>query len=193
MYKVIILLVLAVTLVTACATTNSQNVQDYSIIHAKELLLDHQAFPSAWQVNSCEPSCERRERIRESARSFGRVGLPGKVIQDVFVFPTNGAAEQFFQSEQEAYFAPRTLPDVTLTAATQIEYRGSADQYAIGCDQQQEFFCRAVLRYGNYVIKFYLDIDAGYDNGLQLADIAPILRATDLRVAQKLSVPSPYR
>jgi hypothetical protein len=51
--------------------------------------------------------------------------------------------------------------------------------------------CRALFRYRNFVIEFYMDIDAGQGDGLKMTEVEPILRAMDARASEVLGIPLP--
>lgn len=64
-------------------------------VSATELLLDAQSFPPNWQADPCtkSPRCSSQTNPH---RSFGIVGVPGHVIQEVTRFGSVEAAHAEF-------------------------------------------------------------------------------------------------
>ncbi|MCL4871886.1 MAG: hypothetical protein KJ063_23250 [Anaerolineae bacterium] len=72
----------------------------------------------------------------------------------------------------------------------EISYRSPiADEQYLGCGVDVVPGCRAGLRYGQYFIYFYFDIDGGKGDGLQIEEVEPILRAMDERASLLLGIP----
>lgn len=174
---------IAILLVVGCARfVGSSTPASLPNIPARDLLLDAQAFPKGWGVGSCAPDCSRSEGEVYAERSFYITGVPGHVLQSVFRLDDVEAAKAKFQSYREVDFK-------TLTPPPEITYRSFlADEYYLGCGIAAVPACRAILRYGNYFIAFYFDIDSGKGDGLQIADVEPILRTIDRRVAARLGI-----
>jgi hypothetical protein len=176
---------------TGCGVVRELSEPIYPIVHTRELLLDAQPLPPGWQAIPCEPACARAERPAESMRTIGRPGIPGKVLHIVYAFRSNTAARDYFARVRDADFQPRAAPDVTLTPHPTVPMTSlRADESMIGCGRVGASICFAVLRYRNYVVTIYIDIDAGYGDGLQPADVPPILAAMDQRVVDVFSLPA---
>lgn len=156
---------------------------------ARNLLLDAKAFPKNWEVDPCEPDCSRREGETKALRVFGIVDVPGHVIQDVFRLESVEAAQTKFQTYREVEFRELQSPNRTFRPPPEITYRSPiADEYYLGCGIDEVPACRAIMRYGNYFIYFYFDIDDGQGDGLKMEEVEPILRAMDARVTSVLGV-----
>jgi hypothetical protein len=179
-----------------------------------DLLLDEDPFPEEWEVFSCEPHCDRRERNGESGRSFGVVDVPGHVIQDVFYFDGEWAAKIKFRRYEETDLPDAVDPNSVRTPRTvfspppEIEYRSPiADDQYLGCGIDVVPACRAGLRYGNYFIYFYFDLRSSYyfdyldevqaekmlgdEGGLTLLQVEAILRAMDEHYAEQFDLEIP--
>lgn len=156
-------------------------------VPTSDLLLDESPFPSGWQIDLCEPYCDRDRFLGESSRTFGRIGIPGHIIQDVFYYRTERDAEAKFQryDETTGHSPP---PEISYLSPI-------ADEQYLRCGVDKRSGienCRAARRYGNYFIYFYFDLDQGYDDGLpSIEDVEPILRAMDERVSEQLGIPLP--
>lgn len=150
----------------------------------KELLLDEQPFPPGWQVDPCEPYCD--DKLSQSSRSFGRIGIPGHVLQDVFHFQDEQDAQAKHQRYEET--TPHQPPP-------EIAYRSPiADAQYLRCgidDPAGVSVCRAGRRYGTYVIYLFFDIDQGLDDGLHYDEVETILRALDEHISTQLEIPIP--
>ena len=152
-------------------------------IPTKDLLLDEQPFPSGWQVDPCL-HCD--DELSQSSRSFGRTGIPGHVLQDVFHFKDEQDAQAKFQRYEET--TPHQPPPG-------IPYRSPvADDQYLRCgidDPAGVSVCRAGQRYGTYFIYLFFDMDQGLDDGLQFEEVETILRALDEHVSTQLDIPMP--
>ena len=149
------------------------------------LLLDDLSFPPGWKAVNCEPYCDLS--LKESSRTFGREGMPGRVVQDVFYYRTERNAEAKFQ---------RYLETTGHSYPSEINYLSPiADEQYLRCgivERNDIKICQAARRYGNYFVYLYFDIDMGYDDGLPtIEDVEPILRALDERVSERLDIPFP--
>jgi len=175
--------VLIAALGTGCTSTSDAPTSlPLPSVPARELLLATQPFPKGWVVGSCAPDCSRSEGETHAERSFYIPGVPGHVLQDVFRLPDVEAAQANFQSYREVDFQTFTLP-------LEIRYRSPiADEHYLGCGVDEVPACRAIMRYGNYFIAFYFDIDNGKGDGLKIADVEPIVRALDQHVAGRLGI-----
>ena len=175
-----------IVLIMGCTITfeNSPEPASTPAIPTNEWLLDDTSFPPTWSVNPCAPHCERTERVTQSLRSFGNIDKPGHVIQNVFYFSSEKAAEAKFQryEERTSHLAP---PEIT--------YRSPiADEQYLQCGIDEPvgiYVCRASRRYGTYFIYFFFNIDQGDGNGLQLREVETILRAMDEQAAIVLNIP----
>jgi hypothetical protein len=150
--------------------------------HARELLLNALSFPKRWVVFPCKPHCDNRERETHAGRNFGIVDVAGHVIQDVFRFTTVEAAQAKFRTYRETTFG---------TPPSEITYRSPiADEYYLACGVDTVLGCHANIRYGNYFIYFYFDIDDGQrGEGLRFHEVEPILRAMDAQATTVLRIP----
>jgi hypothetical protein len=176
---------------TGCGVVREVSEPIYPMVHTRELLLDTQAFPTSWDIFPCAPHCARAERRADSLRGFGRVGIPGKVLQLVYAFRSNTAARDYFTRVRDANFQPRTPPDVTLTPHPTVPMTSlRADESMIGCGRIRASICFAVLRYRNYVVTMYIDLDIGAGYGLKPAEVPPILAAMDQRVVDVFALPA---
>ncbi len=163
-------------------------------IPAYDWLLDSSAFPSSWENFPCDPDCGRAERPYEALRSFGRVKIPGHVIQQVFYFGSERSAKAKFQLYEGSDLSEATpsarSPFSPFQPPPEISYRSPiADEQYLGCGVDVVPGCRAGLRYGQYFIYFYFDIDGGKGDGLQIEEVEPILRAMDERASLLLGIP----
>jgi hypothetical protein len=99
------------------------------------------------------------------------------------------AAQTKFQTYREVEFRELQSPNRTFRPPPEITYRSPiADEYYLGCGIDEVPACRAIMRYGNYFIYFYFDIDDGQGDGLKMEEVEPILRAMDARVTSVLGV-----
>lgn len=163
-----------------------------TIARAPDLLIDARAFPSDWQVFPCQPHCDRAERPHLADRSFGIPEKPGHVIQEVWRLSSELVAEDKYRRNAEVAFGLRTPPDVTFTAPSEVTYQSSiADEYQFGCGVHKLPACKALFRYGQYVVELYIQLDTGEGYGLSLDAIEPILRAIDAQAALQLGLPNP--
>jgi hypothetical protein len=199
--KVAIIIVLTVCTVkiTGCSSWIKPSSQSLPTLHARTLLLDLQPFPKGWEIIPCAAPCERIEQPTESARGFIHPGIPGKVLQDVYVFEQANAAQALFQRHSTIELSGLEPPDTTLLPVTRVGYQSPlADEFVFGCGMDAGVpICRAYARYRNYVVKFYFHLNPSQPSGLHIDDIEPILRATDARVAEVFRLnpirPTPQR
>jgi hypothetical protein len=190
-FKLVASLISAAWVVAGCTITNPVPAHPIS---TSELLLDEQPFPMGWQASSCEPYCEREERNGQSGRSFFRTGIPGHVIQNVFHYSSERAAHVTFDRYKKMNLSEATpharAPFSPFQPPPEINYRSPiADEQYLGCGVDVVSGCRAGLRYGQYFIYFYFDIDDGQGDGLKIEEVEPILRAIDERVSLLLDIP----
>jgi hypothetical protein len=161
-------------------------------IPAKDLLLDVQAFPRNWSMDPCTTNCNSREGEAKALRVFGVVGVPGHVIQEVFRLKDVASASDMFQSARVVDFRKSTTrtPSSDFLPPPEITYRSSiADEYYLGCGIDIGAACKAIMRYDNYFISFYFDLDTGTGEGLKVTEIEPVLRDLDAHVAARFGVP----
>lgn len=152
-------------------------------VPASDLLLDAQPFPSGWEARPCEPYCEDTENASQALRTFYITGIPGHVVQQVFYFGSENDAKANFQRYEE------TTP---FSPPSEIDYQSPiADQQYIRCGVDKVPACRAGLRYGNYFVYFYFDIDSGTGDGLKIEEVVPILQAMDERAVDFLGLTPP--
>jgi hypothetical protein len=160
----------------------------YPIVAARNLLLDAAAFPSTWDVFPCGPDCAR-EGYGRAMRTFGRRNIAGHVIQEITNYVYESSAEGNFQRAQATNFPRRDPDERPFSTAPSISYTSPfADQYGLGCGIDTVPACRLYARYGNYFVYMYFDIDDGSGEGLQVADVPPILEALDRQIAKHLNI-----
>lgn len=152
-------------------------------VPAYDWLLNAEPFPERWQADPCDPDCERAERPHNALRTFGIVNVPGHVIQQVFYFGSERSARAKFQRYEET---------TSFSTPEEISYRSPiADEQYLRCGVDKVPACWAGLRYENYFVYFYFDIDGGRGDGLKIEEIEPILRAIDVRAGELLGIPLP--
>ena len=161
-------------------------------IPASELILDTKAFPPDWILDPCEPHCE--PEVLSALQSFGIVGIPGHVIQEVLYLGYEDAAHDEFQSFRRAYFGKSDTrsPSTDFLPPPEVSYRSPiADEQYLGCGVDVVPACRAILRYDSYLVYFYFSLDKGFadgkvieTDGLTIEQVEPILRAMDERVLE---------
>src|SRR4051812_17814539 len=117
-----VILIICTLTFTGCVGSGPEGSAPFPVVHAKMLLLSARGFPPTWQVDPCEPACERAERPTHSIRSFGRVGIAGQVLQDVWTFSSNEAAHSEFQRLHEVEFVPLQPPNKTFEPPPEITY-----------------------------------------------------------------------
>lgn len=179
-------------LLHGCTASGIPQQAPFSTVDARILLIDARAFPSTWNADPCGVGCDRTERPDHALRMFGRDSIAGHVHQEVFAFPSTIEAQQYFAHLDAALFMPLTSPDITFVAPSNFTYHSAlADEYKVGCGKQVVPACRALLRYRNYVVEWYFDIDAGAGDGLQIQDIIPILLEMDAHVARTFHLTLP--
>mgnify|MGYP000477655184 CR=1 FL=1 len=167
-----------------------------SNIPAWHLLINADTFPEGWEADPCAPTDRLCFSGTHALRTFGRVAIPGHVIQQVYRFNSIEAAQAKFQRVWEVDFRPRQPPNMQFAPPPEITYRSpSADEYYFGCGVDRVPGCKALFRYGNYYIEFYFDLDEyrGYGlddegDGLRLEQVEPILRAMDEHAATVLGL-----
>jgi hypothetical protein len=168
---------------TGCTAFTQATV---SALPARDLLLDTQAFPTGWMAVPCASDCSRREGTAIAVRGFIPMEyIPGQVIQNVYALKSVAAAQDKFQ-EWTALDARQTPPVPELTYRSRI-----ADESSLGCGRDEGVpICRASMRYGNYFISFFFNVDRGEadGHGLKIDQIEPILRAFDARVATRIGI-----
>lgn len=172
-----------VVLETGCTASTQTPVP---ALPARDLLLDTQAFPPGWTITPCGSDCSQREGTALAVRGFIPTEyIPGRVIQRVYVMNSAAAAQDKFQ-EWATLDARHTPPVSELTYRSRI-----ADAYYLGCGSDEGVpICRANMRYGNYFISFFFNVDRGEagGHGLKIDQIEPILRAFDEHVTTRLGI-----
>lgn len=186
----IVILLLCLQNLYGC-TMNAGNRQPiYPIVHARELLLTAQKFPSGWQVNPCTVGCNRTERPTHSLRTFSQITIAGHVIQQVHVYEDAGTAHNQFLRLRDVEFTQQQPPNRSFTSPDSLQYQSHiADESAIACGKDVVEICKVFLRYRNYVIQFYFDI--GPPEGVNVADIYPILKDMDSQIADTFHLTKP--
>ncbi len=162
------------------------------IVPAPDLLLDAKPFPQGWQVDPCKP--EPCGRGGQAWRYFDRVGMPGHVLQDVYNFGDIEMAKSKYRLYREADFTkspPPQVPSTDLVAPRDIPYRSPiAEEYYLECGWDIRYVCRALFRYGQYLVEFSCEIDLGDGvGGLKIQEVEPILRAMDEKASSVLALP----
>ncbi len=165
-------------------------------IPAWHLLINADAFPKGWEADPCAPTDRLCFSGTHALRTFGRVEIPGHVIQQAYRFNAVEAAKAKFRRVREVDFRPRQPPNLQFAPPSEITYQSPiADEYYFGCGVDRIPACKAIFRYGNYYIEFYFDLDEyqGYGrdvegDGLKIEEIEPILRAMDERAAAVLGL-----
>lgn len=198
-----LVLVLILGVGTGCTSWSSRSAPNLPVVPAHDLLVDIQPFPDRWAVNPCEPACERDHGDIHAERSFAVPDVPGHVLQDVFRLESVAAAQAKFQTYREVDFRqhpPPQVPSSELLPPADVSYHSPiADEYYLGCGVHIVPACRAIIRYGNYFVSFFFDVNQGTadgvlittDEGLEISDIEPILQALDQQVAARLGLPLP--
>jgi hypothetical protein len=199
----IVKIVLAL-LVGCTATMKEPTPTSLPDVPAWYLLLETDAFPRDWAADQCGPTDRLCFGETHALRVFGRVGVPGSVIQDVHRFEDGTPAYSMFQRARESDFnrchAPRS-PCGEFLPPAEANYRSPiADEYYLACGVNVVPACIAIIRYGNYFIEFFINADRGYidgweieGNGLKVQEVVPILRAMDEHAARVLGIPLPTR
>jgi hypothetical protein len=103
-----------------------------------------------------------------------------------------------FQRSREADFskhAPPQVPSTDLLPPPGSYQSPLADNYYFGCGVNIEPRCQASMRYGNYFVSFFFTVDRGeadgvtiVGEGLTIAQVEPVLRALDARIAERLGI-----
>lgn len=126
-----------------------------------------------------------------AVRTFGWLKIAGHVVQQVYRFGTAQDASAKFH----VWLTPELGQgsDHELRPPPEIAYRSPlADEFALGCGKSAGApVCKVLLRYTNYFIFVYIDIDGGEGDGVQLAEVEPLLRALDERAAAQLGLSHP--
>ena len=188
---------------TGCTFWANQPARTLPIVPARDLLVGIDAFPDRWGIDPCEPACGQDRGDAYAERSFGMPDVAGHVLQDVFRLDSVAAAQATFQTYREVDFRkhppPRT-PSSEFVPPPEVSYHSPlADDSYFGCGVDVVPACRAIIRYGQYVVSFYIDVNHGTadgvvittEEGLTIADIEPILRALDHQGAASLGLPLP--
>ncbi len=165
--------VLSALVATACTTIEVRPTPTPMLnVPTQDLILDTAAFPSSWVVAPCEPDCARQYQADESSRTFDRPGAPGQAIQEVYRLASPSAAEAKFELYEGTEFAKsRNLPSTEFTPSPEVAYRSPiADQYDVRCGVEQVPVCKAIVRYGQYFMYFYFDLDSWLWYGLENHD-----------------------
>lgn len=166
-----------------------KNLVNIPQIPAYALLLDDSSFPKSWDINPCAPYCSRSEDTKKASRSFGIVGIPGHVVQEVYRLDSVALAEKKFATYRETDFQPRKAPNKTFVPPSEIKYISPfADEYTFGCGVDIVSSCIAIMRYGNYFVYLYIDTDDGAGEGLRITEVEPILRAMDKMASNRLNI-----
>jgi hypothetical protein len=161
----------------------------YPIVAARTLLLDATVFPQTWEADPCAPDCARDEGFGNATRTFGRRNIAGTVIQEITNYVYESSAQGASKRAQATNFPRRDSDERLFSTASSITYVSRfADQYALGCGVDTVPVCRLYAQYGNYFVYMYFDIDNGTGDGLQVADITPILEALDRKIASQLHI-----
>jgi hypothetical protein len=161
----------------------------YPIVAARTLLLDATAFPPTWDADPCGPDCARDEGYGKAMRIFGRRNIAGHVIQEITNYVYASSAQNNFQRAQATNFPRRDPNEPPFSTAPSITYTSPfADQYALGCGIDIVPACRLYAQYGNYYVYMFFNIDSGTGEGLQVADVTPILKALDQQLATQLHI-----
>ena len=193
--KAVLFIAITALWVTGCSISigGPKNIPTPSIA-ASDLLLDALALPPRWTVNPCKPDCD--PGLVTAQRSFGIVGVPGHVLQDVFYLGSEKAAQEKFHTYYEKDFGKSSVrsPSSEFTSPPEITYRSSiADEQYLGCGVDVVPACRAILRYDSYFVYFYFSLERGFADGaeieadgLTLEQVETILRAMDERAARML-------
>ncbi len=161
---------------------------------ARDLLLDTSTFPKGWVAGPCGPDCSRSEGETHALRSFYIPDVPGHVIQEVFRLESVQAAIDMFQKAREVDFRARVSPNSEFVPPREITYRSPiADEYHLGCGIDEVPACKVIMREGNYFVSVFFNEDRGEvgGHGLKIAEIEPILRDLDARVAARFGIPLP--
>jgi hypothetical protein len=130
-------------------------------------------------------------------RSFGIVGIPGHVIQEVLYLGDENTAHDEFQSFRKAYFgtSDSRSPSTEFLPPSDIAYSSSiADEYYLGCGVDVVPACQAILLYDSYLVYFYFSLDRGFADGVEveadgltIEQVETILTAMDERVLELFS------
>ncbi len=193
---VFIMMVLLKTGCTSVRFSGESAPLPLSNIPAWHLLINADTFPKGWEADPCDSTDRLCFSETHALRTFGRVAIPGHVIQQVYRFNSIEAAQAKFHRVREADFRPRQPPNMQFAPPPEITYQSPiADEYYFGCGVDRVPACEAIFRYGNYYIEFYFDLDEyrGYGldvegDGLKLEQVEPILRAMDERAATVLGL-----
>lgn len=166
----------------------------YPIIAARDILIDGSSFPQDWKADSCGAYCERSEGYGDAMRTYGRPGKPGHVILHITNYVYERSAKEAFQRAEATNFPTRTPHTPPFSTAQPITYISSfADEYELGCGVDIVPACRLYARYSNYFIYLFLNIEGSAGEGLQVAEVDPILEALDKHIAAQLQVSSEQR
>lgn len=186
---------------TACASPRNQPiVTPSSVVLAPDLLLNDESFPQNWHILPGDDEYDKGPS--DATREFvPRENRPGHVIQDVLIFRSARAAAAEFRGYRETFFHKKPPPQTPSTdhrPPPQIQYQSPiADEYYFACGVDIVPICQVLYRYDNYFIYMFFDIESieidgkqygGDDEGLQLEEIEPILRALDAQVADRLMI-----
>jgi hypothetical protein len=115
------------------------------------------------------------------------------VLQHIYRIYSIEAATAYYKRIYDVDFNKTPAPPHTpFIRPPEVSYRSPiADDYFLGCGLDEVPACRALFRYRNFVIEFYMDIDAGRGDGLNIIEVEPVLRAMDARASEVLGIPLP--
>jgi hypothetical protein len=192
-------IIISVLLGTGCTAFLEQSAPTPAAPAWHLLIDDTLAFPQEWNVDPCDSSHRLCFGETHALRGFGRVGIPGSVIQDVYRLDSVASAKAMFQRARGVDFkksSPPRVPSSEFLPPSEITYRSPiADEFYLGCGVDVVPACEAIFRYGNYFVMFFLNVDKGYvddveiiGNGLKIEEVEPILRAMDARAAAVLGL-----
>lgn len=149
-------------------------------VSAFDLLLTLEEFPEGyWCVyNNCIP------QGREASMTYSSIDLTRSdtVMLTITHYVYERSAKKFFLRRSSVDFS-------FLNRESAHWYRSPyADEYEMGCGLSRYYpECRAIGRYGNYLVEFYFEADSqGY--GMERSFVEQILRASDERIKQQLVI-----
>lgn len=181
MQRMLITLILGAILgVSACSSQNTPSVHLRDDVSSFDLLLTIEEFPEGYRCvyNNCIP------QGREASMTYSSIDLTRSdtVIETITHYVYERSAKKFFLRRSSVDFA-------YLNRESTHWYRSPyADEYEMGCGLSRYYpECRAIGRYGNYLVEFYFEADSqGY--GMERAFVEEILRASDERIKQQLVI-----
>lgn len=148
-----VLMVISMLVMVACGQRSAGGTSSACRPEVQSLLIDATAFPEGWVASSPERPPDHHGAIRRCGVDF--YVYDGVAVQEIYQYETGEEASREFTRQLDVFFTERPIDTPWEVPPLPGPASPAADEYRLACSiQGKESMCRALARYGHFVVRF---------------------------------------